>query len=178
MEKFTDQTEHAFYDFLRSKGMTQADARRDVALLRQITQVGLPLERYVNRYLAMHTGDGACTLALRRFRAFLRQRAKGDPMALLLKDFIGRVVVEPGGGKRYAITCLENPRIGVVTLEPDSEGHRTHYSYPTVSGDPFRQGRLVFEDPVLDKHFARVYDAHCRSQAGYWESYGYWLRRD
>lgn len=95
-----------------------------------------------------------------------------------LQDFVGKTVVNTVTSKRFSLYKITSPEIVVVTLEPDAQGHHTFYAFPTINGDPFATGRLVFENPSLAKPFRNIYDAYCHSQDAYWEDYGYWMRRD
>ena len=95
-----------------------------------------------------------------------------------LADFIGQIVIGTNNGRRYRLHQITAPNIRVVTEQPDRDGHYTFYNCPTINGDPFSRGTLVFENAALAAPFRQAYDAHCRSQDGYLEEYGYWMRRD
>lgn len=93
-----------------------------------------------------------------------------------LKDFIGKPLIS-AGGQRLLLTRITAPYLQVVTDRP-TNGHHTFYRYDTINGDPISKGVWVFEDPTLKAPFLRAYNAHCRSQAGYCEEIGYWMRKD
>ena len=95
-----------------------------------------------------------------------------------LKNFIGKVVIAPHTGKRFLINEITSPEICVVTVEPEHHGYRSYYSYPTINGDPFSKGYLVFEDASLLEPFIAAFKAYVRTEDAYWEDYGYWMRRD
>lgn len=95
-----------------------------------------------------------------------------------LKDFIHKTVIHVQTGKRYFLCNITAPVIEVVDKEPDKEGKRFRYRLDTINGDPISNGSFVFEDPTLTEPFKTAYNAHCRSEDGYWEEYGYWMRKD
>lgn len=95
-----------------------------------------------------------------------------------LKDFLNKVVIKTCNGSRCLLHEITAPEICVVTEKPETHGHYSFYSYPTISGDPFTNGYLVFEDERLTKPFMEAYNAYCRTEDAYWETYGYWMRRD
>ena len=94
-----------------------------------------------------------------------------------LKDFIGKVVVSTQSGERYVLETITAPYIRVKTEKPKEHGYPSYYSWETISGDPISRGLLVFEDVSLTEPFKVLYDAYCRSEDGYWENYGYWMRK-
>lgn len=95
-----------------------------------------------------------------------------------LNEFIGKVVVNTTTGRHFRLHRITAPEILVVTLTPEQSGHYGFYAYKTINGDPFSNGTLVFEDDSLNQPFRMAYDAHCHSENGFWEEYGYWMRRD
>ena len=95
-----------------------------------------------------------------------------------LKNFIGKVVVSARTGERYLLYLITAPCIEVVAEKPNTHGRRVHRCWNTIHGDPISKGDLFFENPKLTIPFQKAYDAHCRSRNGYWEDYGYWMRRD
>lgn len=95
-----------------------------------------------------------------------------------LNDFIGKTVINTQSGIRYRLHRITAPEIGVHSLSPLTDGHYDFRSFPTINGDPFENGYLVFEDASLASKFRQAYDAYCRTKDAYWENYGYWLRRD
>lgn len=95
-----------------------------------------------------------------------------------LKDFIGKVVVAPHNGERFLIDEITAPEICVATVKLGSSGQPRHYAYETINGDPFSRGTLVFEDASLLEPFKAAYDAYCRTEDAYWETYGYYMRKD
>ena len=95
-----------------------------------------------------------------------------------LKAFIGAIVYAPQTKRRFTLTSITAPEIGVMAVEPDARGIREHYVYRTMNGDPISNGILVFEDPALTVPFQAAYRAYCSTEEAYWESYGYWMHRD
>ncbi len=95
-----------------------------------------------------------------------------------LKEFINKVVVNTTTNRRFLLQEITEPEIKVMTVEPDERGIYTWYAYRTINGDPFATGRLVFEDPALAEPFREAYDAYCKTEDAYWESFDYWMRRD
>ena len=95
-----------------------------------------------------------------------------------LKDFIGKVVIRASDNRRLFITAITAPKIEAQTVEPDAHGHHTCYGWKTVNGDPFSNGYLLFEDACLLEPFKKAYIAYCRTEAAYWEEYGYWMGKD
>lgn len=95
-----------------------------------------------------------------------------------LTDFIGKIVIEPKTKRRYMLYEITAPCIKVVTEKPDAQGYHARYSWKTINGDPISNGVLVFENPTLVEPFKVAYKEHCCSRDGYWEEYGYWMRRD
>ena len=96
---------------------------------------------------------------------------------MVLKDFIGKVVVSTISKRRFVLTKITSPEIRARTEKPNSNGIHENYSWPTINGDPFINGKLVFEDETLNEPFKKVYEEYCHSQDAYWEEYGYWLRK-
>lgn len=95
-----------------------------------------------------------------------------------LKDFVNRVVVAKKTGKRMYLIEITSPYLRTVTVEPDTTGHHTYYIWPTINGDPISEDILTFEDESLIEPFITVFKAYERTEAAYWEEYGYWMRRD
>ena len=94
-----------------------------------------------------------------------------------LKAFIGKVVVHDASQKRYILKEITAPYIAVVAEQPNANGQHPHYRWETINGDPISKGILVFEDTTLLAPFKAAYAAHSRSKEGYWEDYGYWMRK-
>lgn len=95
-----------------------------------------------------------------------------------LKDFIGKVVISVQSKRRFIIYEIEAPQIRVVSDKPNQYGHYEFYCWPTINGDPFTNGRLVFEDASLLEPFKEAYEAYCCSEEAYWENYHYWMMRE
>ena len=95
-----------------------------------------------------------------------------------LKQFIGKIVISTSTNKRYCLNRITSPYIDVVSELPNSSGYPSHYRFDCINGDPISNGNLVFEDQSLTEPFKNAYSAHFRSMDGYWEDYGYWMRRD
>lgn len=101
---------------------------------------------------------------------------KGDFMEF--KEFIGKPVISTASKRRFLIYEITSPKICVVTDKPNSSGHYEFYSWPTINGDPFTNGRLIFEDQTLTEKFTAAFDAYSRTEDAYWEEYDYWMRKD
>ncbi len=95
-----------------------------------------------------------------------------------LKDFIGKTVIRTSDKKRFFITSITSPEIKAQTVKPEANGHHYCYCWKTINGDPFTNGKLVFEDTGLLEPFKKAYSAYCRTKDAYWEEYGYWMRKD
>lgn len=95
-----------------------------------------------------------------------------------LKDFLNKVVVATATGNRMYLTEITSPYFQTVTVEPDKSGHHTFYRWPTINGDAFSSGKLSFLDEGLNAPFIAAFKAYERTEAAYWEEYGYWMRRD
>jgi hypothetical protein len=95
-----------------------------------------------------------------------------------LKQFIGKTVISTSTKNRYVIEKITAPYIGVRSGNPNSSGYPSHYRFDCINGDPISNGTLIFEDQSLAEPFKETYTAHCRSTDGYWEDYGYWMRKD
>ena len=95
-----------------------------------------------------------------------------------IKEFIGKVVINPDTKSRYLIRKITSPYIAVETEKPQGNGHRQRYIYNTINGDPISNGTLMFEDKTLTEPFKAAYTSYCQSKAAYWEEYGYWMRMD
>jgi len=97
---------------------------------------------------------------------------------LEIKDFIGKVVIDSSTGKRYVLSEITSPLLKVQVEQPDANGYRSGYCFPTINGDPISNGTLLFEDPTLTDPFKEAYNAYCRTEAAYYEEIGYWMRKD
>ena len=95
-----------------------------------------------------------------------------------LKQFIGKIVISTSTNKRYRLHRITSPYIDVESEQPNSSGYPSHYRFNCINGDPISNGSLVFEDQSLVESFQKAYTAHCHSTDGYWEDYGYWMRKD
>ena len=95
-----------------------------------------------------------------------------------LKQFIGKIVISTSTNKRYRLHSITSPYIDVESEEPESSGYHPHYRFNCINDDPISNGDLIFEDQSLTESFKKAYSAYCRSMDGYWEDYGYWMRRD
>ena len=95
-----------------------------------------------------------------------------------LKQFIGKIVISTSTNKRYRLHRITSPYIDVESEQPNSSGYPSHYRLDCINGDPITNGNLVFEDQNLTEPFIKAYSAYCRSMDGYWEDYGYWMRKD
>ena len=97
---------------------------------------------------------------------------------MLINDFINKVVISTGMKERMYLCEITSPYFKTETIEPSANGNRRHYIWPTINGNAFENGALVFEDPSLTKPFLDTYEAFSHSQDAYWETFGYWLRKD
>ena len=104
----------------------------------------------------------------------MKQQSEGF---MELKNFIGKTVIRTSDNKRMVLTEITSPKIGAKTVELGMYGQPHHYCWETIGGDPFSNGYLVFEDASLAEPFRKAYDAYCRTEDAYWESYGYWMRK-
>ena len=95
-----------------------------------------------------------------------------------LQDFLGKVVVSAATKRRYVLTQITAPYIVAMAEQADARGNRASYRWDTANGDPISTGVLVFEDVSLKLPFRNAFEAYCNSQAGRWEEYGYWIRKD
>jgi hypothetical protein len=95
-----------------------------------------------------------------------------------LKDFIGQVVISTKNKRRFKLYKITAPEIRVVTEKPGTSGYYEHYAFENTNGNPIATGMLVFENPALTEPFMAAFDAYDRTEAAYWEKYGYWMRRD
>ena len=95
-----------------------------------------------------------------------------------LEDFIGKVVVATESKARYVLTKITAPEILVRTEKPNERGCYPCYCFRTINGDPISRGCLRFEDESLTESFKVAYSNYCRTQDAYWETYGYYMRRD
>lgn len=94
-----------------------------------------------------------------------------------LKAFIGKVVVHAVSKERYILKEITAPYITVVAEHPSANGQHPQYRWETINGDPISNGTLAFEDAALLAPFKAAYAAHSHSKEGYWEDYGYWMRK-
>lgn len=95
-----------------------------------------------------------------------------------LRGFIGKIAIAPKTGERFLIDEITAPEICVATVEIGPYGYPRHYAFETINGDPFSRGTLVFEDISLLEPFKAAYKAYCRTEDAYWETYGYYMRKD
>lgn len=95
-----------------------------------------------------------------------------------LKDFIGKVVISTESKERYVLTEITAPEITVRAEKPNDRGYHPCYCWETINGDPISRGYLRFEDESLTEPFKVAYSIYCRTQDAYWETYGYYMRRD
>ena len=95
-----------------------------------------------------------------------------------LKDFIGKVVIGTKTGKRYVVDKITAPCFQIRDESPNRYGTYSCYCYETINEDPISSGALRFEDSSLTELYKQAYYAHCRSEDGRWENYGYWMRKD
>ena len=95
-----------------------------------------------------------------------------------LKDFIGKVVVSTETKERYVLKAITAAEIAVRTEQPNEHGLYPCYGWRTINGDPISSGYLRFEDESLTEPFQVAYSTYCRTQDAYWETYGYYMRRD
>lgn len=95
-----------------------------------------------------------------------------------LSKFIGKVVFSPHTRERFLIDEITAPEICVATVELGPYGQPRHYAFETINGDPFSRGTLVFEDASLFEPFKVAYEAYCRTEDAYWETYGYYMRKE
>ena len=97
---------------------------------------------------------------------------------MVLKDFIGKVVICAATKQRFVLRRITSPCIEVTAIEKDARGYCASYSWPTINGDPISTGALIFEDASLTELFKVAYSAHCHTRDAYYEEIGYWMRRD
>ena len=97
---------------------------------------------------------------------------------MVLKDFIGKVVICAETKQRFFLRRITSPCIEVSTVEKDARGNCSFYCWSTINGDPISTGALIFEDTSLTEPFKTVYTAHCHTRDAYYEEIGYWMRRD
>lgn len=95
-----------------------------------------------------------------------------------LKDFIGKVVISTESKQRYVLKEITAPEIAVQTEKPNERGYYSCYCWETINGDPISKGYLRFEDASLTEPFQVAYSTYCRTRDAYWETYGYYMRRD
>lgn len=95
-----------------------------------------------------------------------------------LKQFIGKIIISASTKNRYRLHRITSSYIDVESEQTNSSGCHSHYRFDCINGDPVSNGSLVFEDQSLTEPFKKAYFAYCHSTDGYWEDYGYWMRRD
>ncbi len=95
-----------------------------------------------------------------------------------LAHFIGKIVISTSTKNRYRLHRITSSYIDVESEKPNSSGYPSHYRFDCTNGDPVSNGHLVFEDQRLTEPFKKAYTSYCRSMDGYWEDYGYWMRKD
>ena len=95
-----------------------------------------------------------------------------------LSNFIGKTVVSTKTNKKFTLHEINASFISVEQLVPNELGCHPHYRYETINGDPISNGYLMFEDASLTEPFISAYKKHCNCEAGRWEDYGYWMRKD
>ena len=103
---------------------------------------------------------------------------EGKGIKMELAQFFGKTVISTSTKKRYRLHCITSPYIEVESEKPGSSGYPAYYRFNCVNCDPFSNGTLVFEDQSLAAPFKKAYADHCHSMDGYWEDFGYWLRKD
>jgi hypothetical protein len=97
---------------------------------------------------------------------------------MVLKDFLGKVVIGAETNTRYVLTKIHAAYITVGTEKLNVYGTRTSYLFKTDNEDPFTSGALRFEDASLTELFKKAYQEYCRSEYGRAEAYLYWVRMD
>ncbi len=96
-----------------------------------------------------------------------------------LKDFIGKTVISAETGRRFVLRRIMAPYIIVETESPNELGCHPCYRFDTgTTDDPISSGRLCFADAALTEPFRTAYHNHIHSKDGYYEEYGYWMRKD
>ena len=95
-----------------------------------------------------------------------------------IKDFIGKVVLSTENNARYVLKEITAPVITVRSEKANEYGCYSCYCWETINGDPISKGYLKFEEEALTELFKVAYNAYCRTQDAYWETYGYYMRRD
>lgn len=95
-----------------------------------------------------------------------------------LKQFIGKIVISTETKNRYRLHRITSSYIDMESEKPNGSGYYSHYRFDCINGDPISNGDLIFEDQSLTEPFKKAYSAYCRSMDGYFEDYGYWMRRD
>ena len=73
-----------------------------------------------------------------------------------LKELIGKTVINAQTQKRYQLFEVTSPLIEIIDPTPNEHGVCKAYRYPTINGDPFSTGVLVFEDATLLEPFKGV----------------------
>lgn len=184
--KFKNNIEADFFDYLLSKGYAQRAATSYVRCLRRIKSVDVLIKENLADYITDYEkganenlnkkAHNAYSCALKRFKEYVENTRSGSGI-MELEDFIGKVVIRTSDKKQMILTEITSPKIGAKTVELGTHGHPHHYCWETIGGDPFSNGHLVFEDTSLAEPFKKAYDAYCRTEDAYWESYGYWMRK-
>jgi hypothetical protein len=95
-----------------------------------------------------------------------------------IKDFLNKVVISTETKKRMYLCEITSPYFKTISVEPENNGFYKNYMWPTINGNAFENGRLVFEDESLTEPFTKAYTEYCSSRDAYWEDYGYWFRKD
>ncbi len=186
MMKFTNHTEQAFYNYMVPR-LKESTANDYIMRIRKVKALDVLIHENIDPYIHLfETGrlkninvnsHNAYTSALKQFRAFQQHCKAATPQPTSLKDFLGKVVVDPKTKRRYKLDEITAPYIEVVTVEPNARGYHENYCCECNSGDPISNGTLVFEDPTLTEPFKKLYNAYCRTEDAYWENYGYWLHK-
>ena len=95
-----------------------------------------------------------------------------------IKDFIGRVVIQPTTRRRFLLSEITSPYIRIKSELPGENGYHSYSILNIISTDPITDGRLIFENPALTEPFKAAFGRHLHSKDSYWEDYGYWMRKD
>ena len=182
--KFKNDVEGRFFDFMLSKGYARSTAAAYIRCLRRIKSMdvlmGENLDDYINDYEKGSNENlnkrshNAYSCALKRFKEYVEYNNRSKVGSM--EPFIGKIVIRTSDKKRLFITRITSPEIETQTVEKGQYGH-TCYCWPTINGDPFSNGYLVFEDASLTEPFKKAYDAYSRTEDARLEEYGYWMRR-
>jgi hypothetical protein len=95
-----------------------------------------------------------------------------------LNDFIGKVVISNKTKQRYTLYRITSSYIDIQTEKSNELGYYPHYRLESMNSDPISDGRLIFEEASIKDFFINAYTSYCNSEAGRWEDYGYWMRKD